>query len=143
MNDIKKPSDFQPGWITQGIDDPAIDHAKQLGEYLAQGGKGITRTQVRNFFGELRRIQGQVGGVDSTQDIALLRPKLAYVTNRIGDAKSKNGNDPKPLAACLHEQLTAGLEAIAKAQGGVGAGFSRFVAFVEATLAYHRFYGGQ
>lgn len=139
MNDTPAPALFDTRWITEGIDDPAIDHAKQLGAYLAQGGEGITRTQVRNFFGELRRIQAQIDHPDSRADIVLLRPKLAYTTRRIGE----NKKELAPLATCLHDQLTTGLGAIAQARGGLGAGFSRFVAFVEATLAYHRFFGGK
>jgi CRISPR-associated protein Csm2 len=135
-NDINIP--FNPEWITRGIDTNGICYAEEFGKHLAGGGGNfnmkLTTSQLRNFFGEVRRIQ--TGKEFNEMDFLLLKPKLAYATGRQG------GMAVKPLKLVL-DLAHAAVFKVEEGSKPIEARFKNFVNFFEAVLAYHKGYGGK
>ncbi|MFK7905014.1 MAG: type III-A CRISPR-associated protein Csm2 [Chitinophagales bacterium] len=133
---------FEEGWITEGITEDAVDFAEKLGEHLTDSSRGfsgrdaMTTSQIRNFFGEVKRIQ-QKDIANEKSAFILLRPKLAYAVARATQRNSRN-------------RITVFKEIIDKAHKAVNIEgteadkrFQSFVDFLEAILAYHKAYGGR
>ncbi|MCC5943488.1 MAG: type III-A CRISPR-associated protein Csm2 [Bernardetiaceae bacterium] len=147
--------DFQKKWIQEGIADDTINYVERLGKLLAgqgpdlgeEGGgfRALTTSQIRNVFGEVRRIQGSLGkdekseGVQSTMtlksSILMLQPKLAYATARAGTRGSE----------IFQIVLTEALKAIdtSKDNKVIAKQYQNFCDFFEAILAYHKVNGGR
>lgn len=136
-------TEFKPRWITEKIDEDAINYLENLGFYLTDkrtesdnspGYSAMTTSQVRNIFGEIKRIQLQSeGDSDWHTDFLMLRPKIAYNTARVLNQKKDN-------------RIKAFREVLEKAHAVVGEdfeNFKRFSQFAEAIIAYHKVYGGR
>lgn len=130
--------DFKKEWIqADSLGEKAVPFAEEFGKHLCDlqqerpGREAMTTNQIRNFFGEVRRIQAKGYEKDKTAFL-LLRPKLAYAQARV---VAKQGRS----------RITDFREVMDKAHQAVanGAHFQNFVDFLEATLAYHKFYGGR
>jgi len=128
-------------WVQTGIDKDAVEFAQCFGTDLAKMREALTTAQIRNVFGEVRRIQmlNKKAYKDKEQyneaPILLLRPKLAYA------AKRSNKRAVKELA----DVLSAGINAVV-AEGDVVEKldrFEKFADFFEAVLAYHKAAGGK
>lgn len=93
--------------------------------------KGLTTSQIRNIFGEVKQIEMNWNRdpEGSWIQLQLLRPKLAYAARKA----EKEG------VWALREVLS---EAIIQVKGD-GKNFQRFANFFEAILAYHRAAGGK
>lgn len=122
--------------IVEGNVDQLVDTAKQFGEANA---RQLTTSQIRNIFGEVRRIemnwQQDVGeeAIKAFRQTVLLQPKLAY------QARRERGKGVEEL----EQILTPCIEEIRKApEAKRREYFGRFVDFFEAILAYHRAAGG-
>lgn len=91
----------------------------------------MTTSQIRNFFGEVRRIQLK-GYDENKSSFLLLRPKLAYAKARVIQ-KNKTSRITKffEIFDTAHPKVTT------------KESFQNYVDFLEAVLAYHKFYGGQ
>lgn len=76
---------IKPEWITQGIDNDAIEWARTFGEYLAKTPKPMTTSQLRRFFGEVKRIDADFE--TNKQSVSMLRPMLAYAAGRDNGTK--------------------------------------------------------
>lgn len=137
--------EFKSSWIREGVIDASVHYAEYWGHELAKMPKPLTSSQIRNSFGEVRRIQQKTLRLQRTDALpqeaqtalALLRPKLAYAT-----ARSRSKEEPTG-ASCLEEQLEKALNQI---EGGKPEGVRRFHNFCdlfEAILAYHKKYGGE
>lgn len=108
------------------------------GEFLFR--ENLTTSQLRKFFGEIRRIQAlstvtkedgsQEKAFDKT-DILMLKPKLAYSVGRADASK-------EPKIKEFYEELSKGID-----QVDSYAHFINFVKIVEAIVAYHKAYGGK
>ena len=121
---------FSKNWIIEDINLQTVQYADAFGKSLS---KILTTSQLRNFFGEVRRIQMQTDF--KATDFLLLKPKLAYAAQR------KSGSGVKELKLVLdlaHEAVTSTTDKAIMAER-----FERFVAFLEAILAYHKGYGGK
>ncbi|MBW7886397.1 MAG: type III-A CRISPR-associated protein Csm2, partial [Caldilineaceae bacterium] len=100
---------------------------------------GLTTSQIRALFGEVRQIQAQwkMGSQQQAQArrrLSLLKPKMAY------RAKRERKKAVEDLVAVLDPALNLVIgEKDADLQT---AHFQRFVEFFEAILAYHKAYGG-
>ena len=138
-------------------DDPKllVEQAEHAGAKLAD--QGLTKSQIRNIFGTVRRLQlnwsPSLEGADKrarVRELLLLKPKLAYQAAR--QAKVKPLADVLDLAI---DHVVAGDPAVkepaepASEQGTSGVPvdqdrvrFQRFVELFEAILAYHTKYGG-
>ncbi len=124
-----------PKIISQGDIEVLVDTAKKIGEEIA---KQLTTSQIRNIFGEVRRIEMNWRSEEDAQDayrkVVLLQPKLAYQARRErgrGVELLKDVLDP-----CIEEIRKARTTDERKRY------FDRFVDFFEAILAYHKAYGG-
>lgn len=121
-----------------------VEWADQLGKSLKE--QGLSTSQIRALFGEVRQIQAQwsINRQRAFRRLVLLKPKMAY------RARKERGDAVKNLV----EVLEPALDLVVKApprdpNASPGApntqddNFQRFVEFFEAILAYHKAYGGQ
>jgi CRISPR-associated protein Csm2 len=131
------PIELETGWLKEanGLPKEAVDFAERLGQILVDIGQNgrpgynqMTTSQVRNFFGEMRRIQMK-GFEKNKGAFHMLKPKLAYAVARAGrDSKIK-----------VFQQVTNYLmEGVADQ-----ATYNNFIAFMEAVVAYHKSNGGK
>ncbi len=124
---------FDPRWITGEvpIDDDVIDWTKDFGKKLAPADdkdkNALTTSQIRKFFGEVKRIQAAF--VKHKDSIPLLNAKLAYAVGRNSKSRIKD----------LYNELESGIKAI----NGNQDNYNRFVNIVESIVAFHKFYGGK
>lgn len=122
-------------WITVGIDRQAIDYTERLAKHLAGG---FTRSQFRNVFGELRRIQ--MRGIRNESErtaFLLLRPKMAYAVAR------EQGNRRKEESMKAFKEFFDEAHQHVELDGDPGIRFDRFMQLMEAVLAFHRAHGGK
>lgn len=131
-------------WVTAGITKDAVDFAEHFGKDLAtmkderKRDQSLTTAQIRNVFGEVRRIQMinkkaiDKPDVFDESSILLLKPKLAY------SAKRADRKAVEELAAVLSK----GVEAVMAADDIKKKieCFENFANFFEAVLAYHKAY---
>lgn len=125
--------------IVDGDVSRLVDTAKEVGNSLA---RQLTTSQIRNIFGEVRRIQmnwppdsaKDKGKADEAfRSVVLLQPKLAY------QAKRERGRGVEELQMVLDPCI----DEIRKApEDKRQLYFTRFVDFFEAILAYHKAAGG-
>lgn len=122
--------------IADGDVDLLVNTAQQVGEAVA---RQLTTSQIRNIFGEVRRIEMNWRADQPTDDetayrqVVLLQPKLAY------QAKRERGRGVEELQGVLSPCI----DVIRKARKDERRlYFQRFVDFFEAILAYHKAAGG-
>ncbi len=113
-----------------------VRRAEELGKTLKN--QGLTTSQIRALFGEVRQIQAQ-WQMEKQQQTArrrliLLKPKMAY------RARKERGRAVEELVKVLDPALD--LVIGEKDQEKQDGNFRRFVEFFEAILAYHKAYGG-
>jgi len=125
--------------IINGDVEKLVSLADRIGKGLA---RDLTTSQVRNFFGIVRRIESTVEEArrkaagtetfrlpdDAYRQLMLLKPKMAYQSRRTGWGVKK-----------LSEILTPAIDHVGRDAGR----FKNFVDFFEAILAYHKAYGGR
>jgi CRISPR-associated protein Csm2 len=112
-------------WIAMGINDKTVEFAEEVGKFLA--GNRLTTSQIRNVFGELKRIQ--MKGFESEKtSFYLLKPKMAYAAKR---------NENVGINA-FKDIFNEGHKHVANKQT-----FENFVSLIEAILAYHKAFGGK
>jgi CRISPR-associated protein Csm2 len=111
-----------------------VQEADRLGKEL--GRNGLTTSQIRNIFGEVRSIEQEVLptdqqlSLDVQRRLLMLKPKMAYQVGRFSN----------------NQALQELVETLSDAIGLIGNDKNRFQTFVnlfEAILAYHRRYGGE
>lgn len=132
-NSFNEP--FQSEWITQGITDEAIAYTETFAKELVA--EGLTTSQIRNFFGEVRRLQMKLqqdpNNESAATGILLLRPKLAYAAKRKSEKGGTRGS----------ELLQKTLDSALKTAGTNKEQFNRFVDLFESILAFHKVHGGK
>ncbi len=112
--------------ISDGDYETLVQYAEDLGRRLA---KTLTTSQIRNVFGAVKQLQARY----DARKLRMLKPKLAYMA-----ARAKGG------ANVLREALSTAIdEVLAGGQAQEKERFQRLVDFFEATLAYHKAYGGR
>jgi len=130
-----QPIVFDEGTLKQIVQAPEGDEnaaellvkwSDRLGAIFEE--KGLSSSQIRNIFGEVRNIE-QMGFDDEKNRARFLRliPKLEYTA-----AREKKATDLKNV-------LVKGVHFVE----GSKENFQRFVEFFEAILAYHKAYGGR
>lgn len=124
-----------PKWIQSGLSMNAIKFAEEFGKYLAGN---LSTSQIRNVFGEVRRIQqkGLTPSFDS--EVLLLKPKLSYAKARAQGRSSGARDLEAVLSPAIDAIFTNATDANQKFQR-----FENFANFFEAILAYHKAYGGK
>ncbi len=125
-----------PNWIKNGIDKEAVLYAELFGRELSPEGLGnkeaLTTSQIRNVYGEVQRMK--MKGFNKSE-LLLLKPRLAYLTERKGTTGSKDFR--KVIEKALDEVLNG------KNEEEMEIRFQNFANFFEAILAYHRSFGGK
>lgn len=112
-----------------------VEMAQQVAQTLVKN--GLTRSQIRNIFTEVRQIEamwqmGEDHKADAIRRLNMLKPKLAYQTVRTSSVED------------LKKALSEAIDEVEKAPAEKkDAAFSRFMNFFEAILAYHRALGGR
>ena len=143
-----KPDSLQATWIRTdiGLGKEPIEWAQLFGTYLAHRDKKeklneLSTSQIRRFFGQIKRLQAKGYTQESRSDLLMLKPQLAYAVGR-DKKKSRRGWNGK-IAEFYHE-IHKAIEAIEdqsiqKEQQY----FKNFVNLLEAIVAYHRYAGGE
>lgn len=111
-----------------------VEFAQQVAERLVKD--GLTRTQIRTIFTEVRQIEAMWTTANKPQAMRrlnMLKPKLFYINAR---NKEKSNYLKQVLSEAIDEVEKAGPDQ-------KDAAFQRFVDFSEAILAYHRALGGR
>jgi CRISPR-associated protein Csm2 len=126
-----------PQWISNGLTTEAILFSELFGKELSPKGSGgdkasLTTSQIRNIYGEVQRLK--MKGFNQAS-LLLLKPRLAYSTERKGTDGSKDFR--KVIEKALDAVLNGEDENEKKAR------FENFANFFEAILAYHRSFGGK
>jgi len=129
------PPAFNPGWITgDNINQQTVDWASNIGFEITREnfelGKPIATSQIRKFFGEVKRIQADFEKYKN--DIPLLQAKLAYAVGR------QSGREKKRFEY-FYNQLLPALQNI----NGERENYMRFVKILESIVAFHKFHGGK
>jgi len=118
-------------WILKGIDKETVEFANGFGEFIANN--GLTTSQIRTTFGEMRRIQLNDYVKEKTAFI-LLKPKLAYAVKRHG----KTGLEK------FYELFSIAYDFVDTENDNAGSiHFKNLMNLMEAVLAYHKFHGGK
>lgn len=128
-------NEFKSEWISSKLTEDCIVFTEKFGGYLNDN--RFTTSQIRNVFGEIKRIQ-MSGFKDHKTDFLLLRPKMAYASKRATD-KDRNATG----ASEFEKVLKKAHQAVASGTDGDNARFENFCDFVEAVLAYHKAAGGR
>ncbi|HPE34641.1 MAG TPA: type III-A CRISPR-associated protein Csm2 [Bacteroidales bacterium] len=154
-----KPSiQFDPLWIKDRITQKTIDWSEDIGflicdkqvfnkngrDFEKNGGNSVTTSQIRNFFGEVKRIQMKLSGnEDNWQEVnssfLLLKPKLNYMAARV---LSKNSSSRIALLKDQFEYMLAAIQ-VGPDYSQTVKEFIRFAELFEAILAFHKSYGGK
>lgn len=119
---------FNVDWIKVSITKECIEYTKKFGKFLSDRHEGnLTTSQIRMVYGELKRIQ--MKGFEKEQTaFLLLRPKMAYADKR------NESNGLKELKKVFDKAY----QYVETAKH-----FDNFMNFMEATLAYHKAFGGK
>lgn len=122
-------------WVHESITPSIVGRCETFGEYLAKkdnNKEALTTSQIRRFFGEVKRIEMQAEV--NLSDVAMLKPLIAYAvgrkTDKYGRCKSKIEDFYNEMSECISEIENKD-------------DFKRFVKIFEAIVAYHKKYGGQ
>jgi CRISPR-associated protein Csm2 len=119
------------------VNDPSgaelVDFSKATAEALVR--EQLTRSQIRNIFTEVRKIEAlwEARPEDARRRLNMLKPKLDYQTVRAEPVKR--------LRDVLSEAITAVEQAPDDRERQKR--FAKFMDLFEAILAYHRAYGGR
>jgi CRISPR-associated protein Csm2 len=130
----KTLADWKPeiqNWIKNGINKQTVVYAEGMGKKLKE--EGLTTSQIRNVFGEMRKIQMN-GFEKEVPNFLLLRPKLAYAAKR----QSAKGMDAFYELFCIAYDAVEPEDKLKAATQ-----FDQLLQVMEAVLAYHKFHGGQ
>ena len=120
-----KELNFQSKWITEGADRDMVVFADKCGKYMAHD---LTKSQIRNVFGEIKRIQ--LKGFDEAKSaFVLLKPKVAY-------AEGRNKTSGMMLFKMIFD---SGWNCVEDDESR----YHNFCNLLEAILAYHKAYGGK
>lgn len=128
---------FSSQWITNEADENMIKFAEKCGRYMAptsvRGDQdALTNSQIRNVFGEIKRIQAGTYEKNKAAFL-LLRPKMAY---NAGRGIKNNGQMKYGIQLFKKIFDAAAVEVKSEKQ------YQNFVNLMEAILAYHKAFGG-
>lgn len=117
-------------WITgeEPMGVAMVDWANAVGKILNEGRDALTTSQIRKFYGEVKRIHADFD--KHREDVPMLNAKLAYAVGR-----NKGKGRIMDFAKIFEEAIKKGSKSAEN--------FDRLVKILEATVAYHKFYGGR
>jgi len=132
------PSDAQKieKIIRQNAPETLVSFAAETGSQLVQD--QMTSNQIRNIFGEARKIQARwrqdVDGSEARTSLILLKPKLVYQAARHSQVGRLKDVLTKAIDAVTDDQSSAQIERER---------FGNFMNLFEAVVAYHKAAGGK
>jgi len=115
-----KPKIIDASILDAGVKDVSL--IKEWGYFLADGRDSVKTSQLRKFFGAVKKIQADFDNLKG--EIVLLSPKLAYAVGRNQKSKIKD----------LYNVLSLLIESIGEDKKR----FKNFVNVFEAIVAYHK-----
>jgi len=131
--DLKKYADIKWFQEKDSLTKEAIKFTEELGEELVDKPNykrnAMSTSQLRNFFGEVRRIQSNLK--ENKPAFYMLRPKLAYAVARARGKENKIYRFKEVVDNILLNINPEPTE------------FNNFVNFLEAIVAYHKVNGGE
>lgn len=133
--------ELDPNWVHSPITPEIVGWCKSFGQFLSpegvdrEGKKPLTTSQLRRFFGEVKRIKMQ--STLSASDIAMLVPQLAYA---VGRDKNNYGQNKTRIKE-FYEEMSRAVEGIRPEN--LKSDYDNFVQIFEAVVAYHKYYGGR
>ena len=160
---LQKKDSIIKNAVEKGVTWETITFAKEFGDYLAreQGDaeeketetrtfkgkeaevevvfKKLTTSQVRKFFGEVKR-QQMTGYTPSS--FVLLKPKLAYAVGRAEKKEPRNAEQKieKSKIIDFYDVLVVAIDTvITEEKKGNKDAFKNFIAIFEAIVAYHKY----
>lgn len=116
-------------WIINGIKPESVSWASDFAEHLSEDPGKLTTSQLRKFFGELKRIQALGYSEKTKVDFIMLKAKLAYATGR----SIKKGEKGK--ISDFSDQLAKGIDKVSTLEQ-----FKNFTNLVESIVAYHKLF---
>lgn len=124
---IDVENNFNREWISSGITKETVEFTKKFGKQLSDGQTGISTSQIRNIYGELKRIELK-GFNNEKTSFLLLKPKVAYAAKRHKSDGMINFKKVFDEAYNIIDDEKS---------------FLNFIQIMEATLAYHKSFGGK
>ncbi len=131
---------YRSEWIANGATPEMIVFAEKAGKYMAPWGETnkkldkqcLSKSQIRNVYGEIKRIQFK--GIESDEgktSFLLLKPKVAY-------AEGRNRTKGLTLFKLIFDEMWSEVNKSPNKKT-----YDNFCALLEAILAYHKANGGQ
>lgn len=121
--------------ITEKVTRATVTFAEKFGRYLGTDEKGVanklTTSQLRKFFGEVKR--QQMNGYNETEFV-LLKPKLAYAVARANINKRR---DTVNKIDDFYKVIIAAIDVVIDSANKEQA-FKNFIQIFEAIVAYHK-----
>lgn len=130
-------------WITDELPEAAIEEISEFAKSIAKDDKdgwkvikgGVKTTQLRKFYGEVKRVQAK-GIFNEKMAFKMLKPKLAYAA----------GRHQRTKLPILQKELDKALSFVEidkmNNEKDANKRFNNFVQFFEAIVAYHKYHGG-
>lgn len=126
-------------WINKGIDKDATKELETFAKSLASNDKNaqdritlraMTTSQLRKFFGEIKRIQAQGFSADTIDDVLMLKPRLAYAVGR---------DEGKTKLSAFYQLMSKAIDGIDFTDIEKGKKqFKNFINVLECIVAYHK-----
>ncbi|MCB0630726.1 MAG: type III-A CRISPR-associated protein Csm2 [Saprospiraceae bacterium] len=145
-----QPKTLKPEWIKDpnGLNRESIKWAQEFGEFLAEADKSsrqkeLSTSQIRKFFGQVKRLQAQGYDETSRTDLLMLSPQLAYAVGRDKKKVRRELVDSSKIHY-FYDEVQRAMDAVdAPHISDEKQYFKNFVNLIEAIVAYHRFAGGE
>ena len=119
-------NEFNPSWISEKVDRDMIVFTEKAGQMMKS--KNLSTSQIRNVYGEIKRIQ--VAGYEKEKtSFYLLKPKMAYAL----------GRDDKNLGLKLFKKIFDKCFDYVKDEKT----YKNSCNLIEALIAYHKSFGGK
>ena len=130
------PNSINEEVLKNGITAKEIVLLEEWGRFLANGDPQhakMTTSQIRKFFGEIKRIQADFA--NNSSDVVLLDPKIAYA---VGRAKKDARRDQSVAIEQFYKMINPLIRKVDKDP----VKFRHLVQVCEAIVAYHKANGG-
>jgi CRISPR type III-A-associated protein Csm2 len=123
----------QAAILENGVQNSDLQTFKDWADWLVEAPNPLTTSQIRKFFGEIKKIQADFDKLKG--QIVMLDPKMAYA---VGRAKKGNTNAEHKVED-FYKLLSPLIMAVQQDKKK----FNHFVDVVESIVAYHKAMGGK